>query len=75
MDATTRWFTAACASLALVTGTGIGMLTAGSARPDSVVRVDTGKLPCSGCWYEVGLTDQDGKPGGAQAPRVEIVHP
>lgn len=39
------------------------------------VRLDLEALPNADCWYEVGMRDVDGKPGGAKTAHVEPMCP
>lgn len=36
------------------------------------VSVDVGGLPSPDCWFEVGLSDVDGRPGGVKRSRVVV---
>ena len=39
-------------------------------RP-AVLPLDMEELPSSDCWYEVGMRDRDGKPGGIKITEVQ----
>lgn len=41
----------------------------------TAVPVNLDKLPGPDCWYEVGLHDADGKPGGVKQTTIEIICP
>ena len=37
--------------------------------------VNVGAMPSSDCWWEVGMRDDDGRPGGSKSVRSELMCP
>jgi len=55
-----------------VTESGTSMVPTGRTR---TATVNVGALPSSDCWWEVGMRDDDGRPGGSKSVRSELMCP